>query len=276
MWRAAIDRERDWKQEAVRLWGHDPCESRFGAALKIGSLEFFQAVERRRYQECPWLRSVVEFDRYAGKRVLEIGIGMGTDHLQFARGGADPVGIDLTPRCVQLTARHLWLHDFRPRLLVADAEELALKDGSVDFVYSMGVLHHTPDIQKAVDEIYRVLKDGTEALVILYHRHSLFHWWSIRFVERILGRGFLRESLSQRLSRIEYSRIGARPLVKLYARRDARRLFRRFGAVEVQVKHLRRQDIAHLGPYIPSRFLQRLERRFGWYLVIRACKGSKA
>ncbi len=265
--------EKAWKDEAVRLWSHDPCESRFGAECELGTLDFFQTVERRRYQECPWLQPVVGFGRYAGERVLEIGIGIGTDHLQFAKGGAKAIGIDLTPRCVQLTEHHLMHYGFSPRLFVADAENLALKDHSVDFVYSMGVLHHTPDIQKAVDEIYRVLKDGKETLVILYHKHSLYYWWTIRWVDRILGRGFLRESLAERLSRIEYSRIAAKPLVRLYSRRNARKLFRRFRVVEIQVRQLQRQDIAYLGPYIPSRLLQLLERRLGWYLVIRAFKG---
>ena len=105
-------------------------------------------------------------------------------------------------------------------------------------VYSNGVLHHTPDTAGAISELYRVLRKGGVAKVMLYHRNSLNYW-----VEVILRRGLLHgdlfrgQSPEQIMSRcVEYSEHDAEPLVKVYSRREARALFKLFSEVEVEVE----------------------------------------
>src|SRR5262249_14485703 len=137
----------------------------------------------------PWLPSVVEFDRYAGKNVLEVGFGLGTDHAGFVRAGARCYGIDLTPSHVEATGGRLRLMRAPLRIARADAEPLPFHDASFHAVYSFGVLHHTPGTDVAVREIHRVLRPGGEAIVGLYHRRSLFFWYLM------LNRGLLRGAL---------------------------------------------------------------------------------
>src|ERR687893_2662396 len=90
------------KQRAREQWGQDPCGEVYGREYEFGTREFFEAVERHRYEEyAPWMPEVMGFNQFKGERLLEIGCGMGTDLLQFARGGARVTGADLTPRSVE-------------------------------------------------------------------------------------------------------------------------------------------------------------------------------
>jgi SAM-dependent methyltransferase len=129
-------------------------------------------VERRRLELEPFIRDWARFDHACGKEVLEIGVGLGTDFVRFARAGATVTGIDLTERSVELVRTRLQLEGLRGRVLVADAESLPFPDASFDRVYSWGVLHHTPDTARAVREAIRVLRPGGELTLMLYGRHS--------------------------------------------------------------------------------------------------------
>lgn len=100
------------------------------------------------------------FQDSRGLKVLEIGVGLGADHQQFAQAGALLTGIDLTPRSVAHTRQRLESFGFNPSLKEADAENLPFADYCFDLVYSWGVLHHSPDTQTAVNEVFRVLKWG--------------------------------------------------------------------------------------------------------------------
>ncbi len=179
------------KQRAREQWGKDPAGAVYGGDREFGSLEFFEQVERHRYQEyAPWMHEVMGFDRYAGRRLLEVGCGMGTDLLQFARGGAICTGVDLTPRSIEISRHRFQLYGIPGSFLVTDGERLPFPDNTFDVVYSNGVLHHTPDTAAAAQEIHRVLKPGGIAKVMLYYRHSLNYWGEI-----ILHRGLLRGAL---------------------------------------------------------------------------------
>lgn len=160
------------KEEVRQYWNAHPCGTQF-THLEPGSKEFYEEVERFRYESQPFMRRVMEFDGFKGKRLLEIGCGLGTDLLQFARGGAIVTGVDLTPASIELVKRRFNLYGLAVDARVADAEKLPFPDNSFDVVYSFGVLHHTPNTPKAVDEVYRVLKPGGKIVIMLYHTRSM-------------------------------------------------------------------------------------------------------
>ena len=108
----------------------------------------------------PEILKFAEFPKFKVKRTLEIGVGLGADHQKLAEHGAILSGIDLTPRAINHTKRRFELMGLISELQIADAENLPFEDSSYDAVYSWGVLHHSPDTQKAVNEVYRVLKSG--------------------------------------------------------------------------------------------------------------------
>jgi len=136
--------------------------------------EQLEAQARTRYQLEPYIESFARFDEGRGRAVLEIGVGMGADHLRWAQAGPRLlVGMDLTPRAVDHTRFRSSDAGFTPRLLVADSELLPFESASFDLVYSWGVIHHTPDTSAAVREIHRVLKPGGVARVMIYHSRSI-------------------------------------------------------------------------------------------------------
>jgi ubiquinone/menaquinone biosynthesis C-methylase UbiE len=263
------------KQHAREQWSQDPCGARYGAKYEFATREFFDEVERHRYSEyAPWMPEVMGFDKFAGKRLLEIGCGMGTDLLQFARGGARCTGVDLTPRSVEISSLHFGRYDMWADFALADGEHLPFADESFDVVYSNGVLHHTPDTAQAIKEAHRVLKPGGIARVMLYHRRS-FHYWSDIILYRGILRGhFLRgHSPAEIMSRyVEYSSTDARPLVKVYSRRQARALFKPFREVKTEVEQMVREELRFLSPLFSEKMFRRLRRSAGWNVIITAKK----
>src|ERR1051326_4671024 len=128
--------ELDDKQRAREQWSKDPAGSVYGSKYEFGTREFFDQVERHRYQEyAPWMSEVMGFSQFAGARLLEVGCGMGTDLLQFARGGALCTGVDLTPRSIEITRRRFALYGERGNFLIGDGERLPFADATLDVVY---------------------------------------------------------------------------------------------------------------------------------------------
>jgi ubiquinone/menaquinone biosynthesis C-methylase UbiE len=164
-------RSQELKREVRRYWEAEPCGSAAATAPE-GSREYFVQIERRRYEQEPFIRRFAEFESTTGKKVLEIGVGAGTDHVQFARAGAELHGVDLTEHSLELVRRRLALEHLSSDLCLADAEELPFPDDSFDVVYSWGVLHHTPDTRRAVAEAVRVTRPGGRICIMVYSRHA--------------------------------------------------------------------------------------------------------
>ena len=133
----------------------------------------YAAQSAERYRLEPYIPAFANWAAMRGKKVLEIGVGLGSDHEQFARAGADLTGIDLTPRAVEHTRRRLALAGLRSDLLVANAEALKFADASFDHVYSWGVLHHSPNTPKAIADALRVLRPGGTFAIMVYNKWSL-------------------------------------------------------------------------------------------------------
>ena len=263
------------KMRAREQWGQDPCGAEYAREHELGTREFFDAVERNRYGEyAQWMSRLMGFDQFEGAKLLEIGCGMGTDLLQFARGGARCTGIDLTPRSVEITPHRFGLYGNQGSFMIADGERLPFATESFDVVYSNGVLHHTPDTSGAIREIHRVLRKNGTAKVMLYHRNSLNYWIEIVLRRGVLAGEYLRGRSSEEImSRvIEFSEHEARPLVKVYSRREAKALFNQFKEVIVEVEQLARSELRFLSPLISDKLFHLLCKSIGWNVVITARK----
>jgi ubiquinone/menaquinone biosynthesis C-methylase UbiE len=180
-----------------------------------------------RYALEPFIVPFAGFDQHEGKRVLEIGVGMGADHQCFAEHQAELYGCDLTERAIALTQERLHLFGLRSELRVADAEQLPYADAFFDLVYSWGVIHHSPDTPQAVQEIYRVLKPGGTGRIMIYHKHSMVGYmlW--------LRYGLLAFKPWKTLNDI-YAQYLESPGTKAYTVKEAYRLFSVFKTVEVE------------------------------------------
>lgn len=139
----------------------------------VGSLAFFDALDEYRFDKLRYLPNVVDFQGYRRRRILEVGCGIGTDLVRFARGGACVTGIDLAVRSIELARRNVALHGLRARgLCVADGEALPFEDGHFDVVYAHGVIQYAANPARLVAEAHRVLEPGGEAVFMVYNRYS--------------------------------------------------------------------------------------------------------
>jgi SAM-dependent methyltransferase len=216
----SADRNSDITKKQVQdFWDEAAC----GEILYLPSTDRagFEAQAQSRYRLEPYIMDLAKFAEARGKRVLEIGVGLGADHQQFAEAGAELYGVDLTPRAVAQTRQRFAVMALTSRLSVGDAENLCFPDETFDLVYSFGVIHHSPDTPRCVREIHRVLKPGGKARVMIYHRWSLvgFMLW-IRYA-------LLTLRPWRSLDRI-YSDHLESPGTKAYSHAAARQLFSGF------------------------------------------------
>lgn len=153
------------------FWSTEACGTHF-VARPADEADFYRRFREHRDRVHWHLPLMMPFAAARGERVLEIGTGNGADAVRFAQHGAHYTGVDLTQTALDATRRHFEVLGLRGTFQRENAEALSLPDGSFDRVYSYGVLHHTPNTQAAIDEVWRVLRPGGEAIVMLYHRHS--------------------------------------------------------------------------------------------------------
>lgn len=206
------------------FWNDAAC----GEALYLAGSDkrSYVAQMRKRYELEPFIRPFARADATKGLAVLEIGVGLGADHQLFAEAGAHLSGIDLTEHAVDHTRRRLDLFGLESDLRVADAEALPFAAESFDVVYSWGVLHHSPDTPRAIDEVWRVLRTGGHARIMIYHKRSLVGYmlW--------LRYGLLAGRPQRSLDDIYSSHLES-PGTKAYTVPETRRLFIRFGDVKI-------------------------------------------
>ena len=262
-------------------WETDACGTRYGE--QSDRLEWFREITRRRYELEPYIPEFARFEQGGGKTVLEIGVGAGSDFLQWCRHSTHATGIDLTKVGVDLTRERLRLEgvdEERYTLCTADAEALPFGDSSFDIVYSWGVLHHTPDTVQAYREVLRVLKPGGHMRTMIYHVPS----WTAAMLYFIHGLARGRPMFG--LRRAVYWHLES-PGTKAYTVCEARELVRAAGYNEVGV-------VTRLGPgdllltkpsqkyenwpfklawrLWPRPFIRMLGNRFGLYLLLRGRK----
>jgi ubiquinone/menaquinone biosynthesis C-methylase UbiE len=267
----------DPRGQVRAFWEREACGEIYASGPTLR--DRLEAQARQRYALEPYLKPFARFGDARGKRVLEVGLGLGADHEAFASAApALLAGVDLTRRAAELTSSRLNLAGHVPRILVADAERLPFRNAAFDVVYSWGVLHHSPDTAAAVREVHRVLRPGGIARVMLYHRRSIvgFMLWTRYALLR--GRPWL--SLATVFDRYMES-----PGTKAYTRGEARALFVDFSSVHVQTR-LTFADLLegaagqrHGGGLLaaaramwPRALLRRVARGYGLDLLIEAVR----
>jgi ubiquinone/menaquinone biosynthesis C-methylase UbiE len=159
------------KKEVYEFWSAASCGEQL--YLKDTNRESFKKHSKIRYELEPFILPFADCASAKGKKVLEIGVGLGADHYLFAEAGASLYGIDLTERAIDFTRRRLDLFGKKSTLAAGDAENLNFPDDYFDIVYSWGVLHHSPNTEKAVNEVFRVLKPGGIAKIMVYNKWSM-------------------------------------------------------------------------------------------------------
>lgn len=161
-----IDHVRDY-------WNRRPCNLRH-SRQPVGTREYFDEVEWRKYFVEPHIPGFAEFERWRGAKVLEVGCGIGTDATNFARAGADYTGVDLSQASLELARKRFDIFGLEGDLRLCNGEELSKEfaANTFDFVYSFGVIHHTPDQRAVIEDIRKVIKPDGLFRCMLYARNS--------------------------------------------------------------------------------------------------------
>lgn len=214
------------QKEAVRaFWDEASCGEHL--YLPDATAEGFRQQARERYRLEPFIEPFARFESAKGLRVLEIGVGLGADHQRFAEAGARLTGIDLTPRAIQFTRDRFAAMGLVSDLRQGDAENIDFPDGTFDIVYSWGVIHHSPDTARAAREIFRVLKPGGVARVMIYHTYSLVGLMLWLRYALAAGRPFTP-------LKALYAKYLESPGTKAYTEAEAREIFRDFTNVRIE------------------------------------------
>jgi ubiquinone/menaquinone biosynthesis C-methylase UbiE len=175
------------------FWETEACGTHF-VPQSNDLANFYEKFREQRYRTEWHIPLLVPFAESRGKSVLEIGTGNGADAAMFALNGANYTGVDLTETALEATRKHFDVLGLRGTFQRENAEELSFPDESFDWVYSHGVLHHTPNPEKAINEVWRILKPNGRAIIMLYHKHSFNYYARImlymraRVLQKILSR----------------------------------------------------------------------------------------
>lgn len=263
-----------------QFWESESCGSRYLEG--DDERDRFERQAQVRYTFEPYIPDFAGFTESAGKRVLEIGVGLGADFVNWCRAGAQATGVDLTAAAVESTRRRCELEGFTPDLRVADAEALPFADASFDIVYSWGVLHHSPDTAQCVREVFRVLRPGGTARIMIYARPS---WVALMLWLRF---GLFVGRPSRSLYSVVFDHVES-PGTKSYREREAREMFTAFENVRVE-RRLSPGDLLMNAPsskysgriyqliwqLFPRGLVRRLGNGMGLFMLIEARKPSQA
>ncbi len=196
----------------------------------VGSLEFFDDLDDYRFDKLRYLPQVVDFTGYRGQHLLEVGCGIGTDLLRFAKGGACVTGVDLSTQAIELAKTNFALHEMAQTasFQIQNGEALSFEDNTFDVVYGHGVLQYTADPEQMIRECHRVLKPGGQAIFMVYNR---FSW--LQALSKVMGVG------------LEHADA---PALRLFSIREFRRMLRSFPEADI----------------VPERFPVRSRLHKGW------------
>jgi SAM-dependent methyltransferase len=229
--------------EIADFWDKAPCEAWHGTA-PVGSMWWSQQISAQRYFVQPHIREFADFPRWRGKYVLEIGCGIGTDAIEFARAGAMVVGTDASMESIRLarTRRELIGRLGNAQFFLAYSNgELEQEQSAVpfDLVYSFGVLHHTPHPETVLQNAHKYLKHSGELRIMLYAKYSLKH-----------------------LFRRQPEASAGCPLVRWYSMREAKRLVESSGFRVTSIEK------RHIFPWRIKKYRQhRYRKAFPWNII---------
>jgi ubiquinone/menaquinone biosynthesis C-methylase UbiE len=253
-------------KEVQRYWDEYPCGIQVSDE-EFGSREFFDEIKKkfdRTYAAHAHSEKLLRFREWQGKYVLEIGCGIGIDAAEFARYGARLTALDLSPKNLELAKKYFAYNDLKGTFIVGNAEEMCFDDNAFDLVVAIGVFIYTPDTQRAIDEVLRVVKPGGEVICMFWNRIS---WYPL--LVRLSGKNFDHEEKDA-------------PLIQLYSVREMRRMFGKFSRVEIETDRFPTKTIKRSGllaglynyglvplcQIVPKAFV----KPFGFHIIIKAVK----
>lgn len=290
--------ETDQKQEAVQeFWDEKPCDSDVSAQTQ-GEKTYYEEIAADRYLHQGHINHIMGWVSWNGKKVLEVGTGVGTDARNMIGRGSIYQGINVDQGSVNVTANALEVYGLPGNVMQCSATDLAFPDNSFDIVYSFGVLHHIPDVERAVSEITRVLKSGGELLIMVYNRSSINYRVEILVLRKLFLRllrfpglirlfgllGFPEAKLRRHADIFASGKLSSEewlsrntdgpdnPYSLVYGKQEIERLLSGYQIRKNEVFFFDARHWGVLGKLLPAFMVNYLGKRWGWHRIVYAIK----
>lgn len=250
-------------EEVAAYWNRRPCNIRH-STKDVGTREYFDEVEARKYFVEPHIPGFAEFDKWAGKKVLEIGCGLATDATNFARAGADYTGVELSSASLALARQRFDVFGLKGTFYEGNAEQVdqIVPARGFDLVYSFGVIHHTVTPRNVIEAARRVVADDGELRIMLYNKNS---WKDV-----MIRAGFDQPEAQSGC-----------PIAFTYTDDEVRELLAgKFEVTDIRAEHIFPYVVEKYVKYeyepeawfkaMPEGMFRAIEQSFGWHLLIKA------
>lgn len=262
-----------------KYWNDRPCNIKH-SDLEIGTKDYFDQVEKRKYFVESHIPNFADFNAWKGKKVLEIGCGIGTDSINFARAGAIVTSVDLSKNSLKLAKTRAEVFGLSDRITFyqANAEDLIkyVPIDTYDLVYSFGVIHHTPNPSAVIQSIKKYMGPESILKIMVYNRFS----WKVLWILLKYGNGKFWK-LNKLISEYSEAQTGC-PVTYSYTRTSLRDLLKDFYIHSMFVDHIFPYSIPEYKRYqykkvwyfrfIPPFLFKKLEGIIGWHLCV-TCGG---
>lgn len=262
--------------ERVReFWNRRPCNIKH-SPKPVGTREYFDEVETRKYFVEPHIHGFAQFDRWHNKKILEIGCGIGTDSVSFVRAGAHLTAIDISDQSLELCRKRLECYNLNAKLYCGNAENLSniIPVEPYDLIYSFGVIHHTPNPEKVLSEIKKYCKPETEIKIMFYSKWC----WKVLWIILKYSKGAFWKT-GELVKKYSEAQTGC-PVTYYYSFSEIKKIMKDFEILEIRKDHIfpyviddyvryRYKKVWYLR-FIPRPLFRRLENKLGWHTLITA------
>jgi len=256
-------------------WNKKPCNINHSKE-EIGTIEYFNEVEKKKYYVEPHIKDFADFEKWKDKEVLELGCGIGTDSINFARAGANLTIIELSDKSLELCKKRFELFGLKANFICGNIENISdyINDKKFDLIYSFGVIHHTIEPKNVINEVYKYLKSDGEFRFMVYSKvsYKLF-WLMLENNVKDLSLGF--DYISKQSEAQENC-----PMTHIYDFDDIKNnlLDERFEIIKIWKDHIFKYDIENYKKNIyikdkywekiPDEEIKKLSKELGWHTLV--------
>ena len=258
------------------FWDARPCNIRHSSA-PLGTREYFDQVEAKKFFVEPHLPIFAEYEKYKGKKVLEIGCGIGTDSINFARAGAILTVIELSGTSLELCKKRFEVYNLKADFYEGNVEELStfLPLNQYDLIYSWGVIHHTPRPEKAIKELTKYLNPGGELKLMLYSKFSYKLFWVLKNTDWEFSK------MDETMAKYAEAQTGC-PVAFTYTFDEIKDLLSDYNIIDIHKDHIFPYDVEEYvkGNYVidkafkdmDKKEFKKMEKELGWHTLVKAIK----
>jgi len=262
-------------EEVKKYWDDRPCNIKHSPD-PVGTKKYFDQVEQRKYFVEPHISKFAQFSRWKNKKVLELGCGIGTDSINFARNSAYFTCVEISKKSLDLCEKRFKIYGLRARFFEGDVETLNtfLPQEKYDLIYSFGVIHHTPNPEKVFEEIKEYCHPNTEIRIMLYSKYC----WKVFWIILGYGKGKFWK-IKELVPKYSEAQTGC-PVTHIYSFKEIKELMKDYQILSIRKEHIFPYKIKRYKNYqyqkmwyfryLPKPLFRWLEHRLGWHTLIVA------